>query len=323
MGSLRLWTGAQSCSIVTVMTKLKRCLCIRAMLAAALLAAGQAAATDIVIFDQPASKADRRREYANALLTAVLERTVPEFGPYEIRHAVLHMERPRLFEALKQGKLINITAYPATPEWMHDLKAVPIPIDMGLQSWRIFLIDEKSQPALRATRTLAQLARLRAGSGSAWTTLQPLQEAHLPVVTGSNYAGLFQMLIAGRFDYLPRGVNEIFAEYDTHKANYPALAVEQTLLLHDQIPSLFFVAPAEARLHRRITAGMEALLKDGTLERRVLDYHRKDLRRARLCTRKRFELPNRQLDPAILARKDLWLDPFDARHGFCPAPLPR
>jgi hypothetical protein len=295
----------------------------RAILAAALLATGHAAATDIVIFDKPVSQADRRREYANALLSAVLERTVSEFGPYEIRHAAVHMERPRLFQALKDGTLINLTAYPVSPGWMRELKSVPIPIDMGLQSWRIFLIDEKSQPALRATRTLGQLARLRAGSGSSWSALQSLKDAHLSVVTGSNYTGLFQMLMAGRFDYLPRGVNEIFAEYDTHKPDHPTLAVEETVLLHDSIPSLFFVSPREPRLHRRIKAGMEAMLKDGSLERLVLDFHRADLQRARLCTRKRFELPNRQLDPALLGRQELWLNPFDPRHGICPAPQPR
>ena len=24
-------------------------------------------------------------------------------------------------------------------------------------------------------------------------------------------------------------------------------------------------------------------------------------------------------DPALFARRELWLDPFDPRHGFCPA----
>lgn len=296
---------------------------IRAALAATLLAGGHAAAMDIVIFDQPVNKADRRREYANAVLNAVMERTKSEFGPYQIKHAAVHMERPRLFEALKEGKLANLTAYPATQDWMRELKPVPIPIDMGLQSWRIFLIDQKSQPALRAAQSLNELAQLRAGAGSAWATLQSLQEARLRVVTGSNYIGMFQMLMAGRFDYLPRGVNEIFAEYDTYKPANPTLAVEETLLLHDQIPSLFFVSPQEPRLHRRITAGMEALLKEGTLERLVLSYHRNDLLRAKLCGRKRFELPNRQLDPALFRRKELWLNPFEARHGFCPALLPR
>lgn len=289
---------------------------------AALLATGGAAAMDVAVFDQPVSKADRRREYANALLTAVLERTRPEFGPYRIQHAPLHMERPRLLEALKEGTLVNLTAYPATADWMRELKPVRVPIDMGLQSWRILLIGAGKQPALRAVRTTEQLGRLRAGAGSSWATLDSLQEAGLQVVTGGSYTGLFQMLMADRFDYFPRGVNEIFPEYEMHRAANPTLAVEDSLLLHDRVPSLFFVSPTAPRLHRRIAAGMEAMLKDGTLERLVLSYHKNDLRRAKLCARKRIELPNRQLDPALFGRKELWLNPFEARHGLCPAMLP-
>ena len=86
---------------------------------------------------------------------------------------------------------------------------------------------------------------------------------------------------------------------------------------------LFFVSPRAARLHLRISAGMEAMLKDGSLERLVLAHHKEDLRRAKLCGRKRLELPNRQLESSMFARKELWFNPFEARHGLCPALLPR
>lgn len=301
--------------------------CLIPAIVACALACGHAAAVDqgvdVVVFDQPVSKNDRRRDYANTLLQAVMERTVRDFGPYRIEHAPVHMERPRLLAALKEGKLVNLTAYPATADWMRALRPVPIPIDMGLQSWRIFLIDAKNQPRLRNVTSLAELARMRAGAGSAWATLLSLQDSHLPVVTGGSYEGLFQMLMAGRFDYLPRGVNEVFAEYDTHHPANPTLAVEDSLLLHDQIPSLFFVSPQAGRLQLRIRAGMEAMLKDGSLERLVLAHHTDDLRRAKLCGRKRYELPNRQLVSPMFARKELWFNPFEARHGFCTALLPR
>ena len=91
------------------------------------LLAGEARAIDKVIFDRPASALDHRREYANALLRQVMERTVPEFGPYTIRYAETHMERPRLFEALKEGRLVNVTAYPADARWLKELLAVPVP----------------------------------------------------------------------------------------------------------------------------------------------------------------------------------------------------
>jgi hypothetical protein len=288
------------------------------MLCFALLAAGPLLAADVLIFDRPASANDHRREYALALLKAVLQRTEREFGPWRIDQAPAHMERRRLFAALKDGRWVNVTAYPSSADWMRELRAVPVPIDMGLQSWRLALIDKHSQPQFRSL-DVPQLKMLRAGANSAWVSYRTLQEAGFSVVAGGNYDGLFDMLMAGRFDYLPRGVNEIFRELDTHRREYPDLAVEDSFLLHDQVPSLFFVSPHTPRLHARIAAGMEAMLKDGSLERFVLRHHGGDLQRAALCNRKRVELPNRELDPALAARRELWLDPFEPRLGFCPA----
>jgi hypothetical protein len=283
------------------------------------LAGCEARAVDAVVFDRAASPVDHRREYSKALLQQVMERTVPEFGPYTIEDADAHMERPRLFAALKDGKLINVTAYPADVRWLKDLLAVPVPTDMGLQSWRIALIDRRNQAAMRTLDLPDGLKKWTAGVGSAWVTRASLHDNGFRYVTGSNYLGLFDMLMAGRFDYFPRGVNEIFAEYDQRRGAFPQLAVEESILLHDNIPSMFFVSPRHPRLYRRILAGMEALLRDGTLERLVLKRYRNDLVRARLCNRRRIELPNKDIDPAMLARSELWLDPFDGRHGICPA----
>lgn len=277
-----------------------------------------ARAVDAVIFDRAASSADLRREYSKALLLQVMERTVPEFGPYTIEYADIHMERPRLLAALKDGKLINVTAYPADAKWLKSLRAVPVPTDMGLQSWRISLIDSKNQGRIRKLVLPEGLKEMTAGVGSVWVTRASLHDNGFHYVTGSNYIGLFDMLIAGRFDYFPRGVNEIFQEYDLRKQAYPQLAVEDSIVLHDNIPSMFFVSPKNPQLYKRIRAGMEALLKDGTLERFVLEHHRSYLQRAKLCNRRRIDLPNKDIDPAMLARKELWLDPFNPRHGLCP-----
>lgn len=280
-------------------------------------AALDARAVDAVIFDRAASSADLRREYSKALLEQVMERTVPEFGPFTIEYADAHMERPRLLEALKDGKLINVTAYPADAKWLKALRAVPVPTDMGLQSWRIALIDSRNQDRMHKLALPDGLKQLTAGVGSVWVTRASLQDNGYKFVTGSNYIGLFDMLVAGRFDYFPRGVNEIFQEYDLRKQAFPQLAVEDSILLHDNIPSMFFVSPRNPRLYKRIHAGMESLLKDGTLERFVLEHHRRSLLRAKLCSRHRIDLPNKDIDPAMLARKELWLDPFNPRHGFC------
>lgn len=296
---------------------------MRAIFLFLLALAGHARAVDAVLFDRAASAADYRREYSRRLLEKVMERTVPDFGAYSIDYADAHMERPRLLEALKEGKLINVTAYPADAKWLKALRSVPVPTDMGLQSWRIALIDARQQDRIRKLVLPDGLKAMTAGVGSSWVTRASLHENGFTYVTGSNYGGLFGMLMAGRFDYFPRGINEIFQEYEQHKASYPQLAIEDSILLHDNIPSLFFVSPRHPRLHRRILAGMERLLKEGALEQFVLEHNRDFLLRARLCQRRRIELPNRELPSAILGRKDLWLDPFDPRHGICPGPAAR
>lgn len=292
---------------------------MRAIFLLLLVFAGRAQAVDAVIFDRPASQADFRREYSKALLQKVMERTVPAFGAYTIDYADAHMERPRLLEALKEGKLINVTAYPADAKWLKSLRSVPVPTDMGLQSWRIALIDASKQARMRDLSLPDGLKAMVAGVGSAWVTRHSLHDNGFRYVTGSNYLGLFDMLMAGRFDYFPRGVNEIFQEYDQRKAAFPQLAIEDSIVLHDNIPSMFFVSPKHPRLYKRILAGMEMLLKDGTLERMVLEHHRAFLVRAKLCNRRLIELPNKDIPPFLAARKDLWLDPFDPRHGICPA----
>ncbi|XLZ70030.1 hypothetical protein ABT364_26425 [Massilia sp. SR12] len=296
------------------------CLAASGLALALACTALEAHAVDAVIFDRASSPADYRREYSHALLQQVMDRTVPAFGAYTIDYADAHMERPRLLEALKEGALVNVTAYPADAKWLKALRSVPVPTDMGLQSWRIALIDARQQERIRKLAQPDGLKQLTAGVGTVWVTRASLRDNGFRYVTGSSYAGLFDMLMAGRFDYFPRGVNEIFQEYDQRRAAFPQLAIEDSIVLHDNIPSLFFVSPRYPRLHKRISAGMELLLRDGTLERFVLQYHRSFLLRARLCERRRIELPNPDIDRAILARKELWLDPFHPRHGICPAP---
>lgn len=282
------------------------------------VACGHALAADVVHWNRPVSMTDQRRSYAEQLLVTVLERTRPEFGDYVIQYAPVHMERPRQLNEMKEGDLLNVTSNPADGEWLRELTAVRIPIDMGLQSWRIALIHRRNQRKLQAVTGAAELKRLRAGANNVWVSYAALKDNGFQVVTGKNYEGLFSMLMADRFDYFPRGVNEIFAEYDARKKDYPDLAVDDGLLLHDAVPSLFFVSPRAPRMARRVKAGMEAMLKDGSLERFVLDHYRAGLQRARLCERRRIDVPMRPVDPAMAARKELWLDPFDPKHGLCP-----
>jgi hypothetical protein len=278
-------------------------------------------AMDVAILDRPSNDMDRRRDYTMVLLKAVLETTRASFGPYRIEMAPFPMERPRLLQEMLKGRNVNIAANPIDAEWMQKLPSVPIPIDLGLQSWRLMLVHDKNQLRVSELAMAGQLRQATAGTGGGWALHHYLVGHGYPTITGNSYEGLFHMLNAGRFDYMLRGVHEVFYEYDAYRERLPHLSVANGVLLHARIPALFFVSPRETRLHRRIQLGMEALLKGGKLERLMLKHYRRDLERARLCERQRIELPGSETSPAIQNRHELWFNPFEPRHGLCPQPI--
>lgn len=282
-----------------------------------LAASGCAHAVDHAILDRAASANDFRAEYAKELLLEVLEHTVPQYGPYVFTQSATHMERGRLLWALKQGRFANVTNVPADTRYLHELLAVDIPIDMGMQNWRIALVDARRADQVAGAVLAGRLQDLAAGVGTGWVSERIFADNGYRYVSGGNYDGLFEMLQAGRFEYFPRGVHEIFQEFDVRRGKFPSLEVDRSFLMHVNLPTLFFVSPTEPRLQQRIQAGMEAMLKDGSLERFVLKHFRAALLKAKLCRRYRIELVNKDLLSAFHVRRDALLDPFDPRLGIC------
>ncbi|MEC5159525.1 MULTISPECIES: hypothetical protein [unclassified Janthinobacterium] len=291
---------------------------IRPLLAAlALLLAASAAADDDVVYPQAAAALDSRYEYDWAVLRAVLEKTRARFGPFTLRQAAGSMSPARASEELMalDGR-INLLARATTIELEQQFLPIRIPIDRGLLGYRIFLVRSTDLPRFAAVRTLDQLRTLRAGQGRAWADIAILRAAGVPVVEGSTYDGLFPMLSEGRFDFFSRAVDEALREYDERRASLPDLAVEPTLLLHYPLPRYFFVRrdAAGKQLGARIEAGLETMLRDGSLNALFYRYKGPMLERAGLPRRRVLQLPNPNLPPQTpLARRELWYDPFSGK----------
>ncbi len=288
--------------------------CAAVMLA---FACGIASAIDIAIMDRRESESDYRRDYYRILLNTVMERTKAEYGPYSVEEAPMFMERPRLMREMQAGKKVNIVAIQADPDWLQALPSIPIPVELGLHSWRLAFIDGKKQAYIRRLVSKGQLKSATAGVGTTWVLKSVLESNGYATVKGNSYGGLFLMLQAGRFDYYLRGIPDVLDEFHSHHHAFPDLKIDDSMVVYARVPILFFVAPGEERLRQRVTAGMEAMMKDGTLEQLVLKYFRADLERANLCSRTRIDIPNPDLDPAMQARRELWLDPYEARHRLC------
>ena len=289
------------------------------LLAAALClpASGALALTRLVYPLTSLDDIDSRYEYDWAVLRMAMEKTVPRFGPYEV-HQSTHVMSPQRIgqELLMPDGRINVIARATSPELEKNFLPVRLPIDRGLLGYRIFLVRGADLPRFAAVRTMNDLRKLRAGQGKDWVDVPILRNGGISVVEGTNYRGLFAMLDAGRFDFFSRGIDEAGREFKERHASYPHMEIEPTLLLEYPLPLYFFLRrDDEGRLlAQRIEAGMEIMIKDGSLNLLFQKFKGESIKSGALHKRRVLHLDNPHLTPETpLSRGELWFNPLTGK----------
>ncbi|WP_338848095.1 hypothetical protein V8J88_04635 [Massilia sp. W12] len=281
--------------------------------------AAQSSAPQVFHHPSAESSHDSRYQYDWEVLRMALERTEERYGPYAMEASEEKMTPARVTQEMlstaEQSRL-NVMVRATNPGLEQKLRPIRIPVDRGLLGFRIFLVRKANLPQFAAVRTLDDLRRLRAGQGRGWVDVQILQAAGLPVVEGSNYEGLFGMLQSQRFDYFSRAADEALREFQERSSHFPELAIEPSLLLHYPLPRYFFVRrdAQGGLLAERIESGLEAMLKEGSLQAVFLKHKADLIARAGLSQRRVLKIPNPTLsEQTPLARSALWFDPFSGK----------
>ena len=297
-------------SIALLLWQRARCLPLL-MLLLLLLPAAQAANLQVVRYlQQPEDSV--RFSYQYQLIEQLMARTVGEFGPYQLAPYTNSMESRRLNKEAIRGKRINLMWSDAGhADLDSQMIRIPFPLLKGLLGYRIFLIRQQDQPRFSAIRTLDDLKKLRLGQGANWGDIKIYHHNGFEVITGETYEGLFHMLLSGRFDYFPRGVNEAPLEYAAQHEQHPELAIEQTLLLVYRYPVFFYVSRNSPELARRLQRGLDQMQADGSFDRLFFNYYRPVLEQAKLPGRRIFYLDNPFLPADTpFQRPELWLNPL-------------
>jgi hypothetical protein len=191
---------------------------------------------------------------------------------------------------------------------------------MGVSSYRIGFVRRDGQARMSMVRNEEDLKTVKVGVGLGWSSRQVFEADGLQLETATDQEALTKMLLANRLDYFPRGVNEIFVEFDATAGAYPDLAIENELLLYFPLPNYIFISPKFPRLAKRLNEGLESMVRDGTLLKMVKTYHAEMLQRANFCARRVIQLKNPLLSPSNpIGRKELWFDPYDKKRGMCPS----
>lgn len=268
-----------------------------------LLLSVTASAAITVVYPKTGIENDPRQVYPIKLLTLALQQSGKD---YQLQSSEKSLLQLRSLKSMELGRNIDVVWTETSAEREKRLRPIRIPIDKGGLGWRIFLIRSTDIDRFAAINSVQELQALRAGQVHDWPDVDVLWVNGLKVVTSSSYIGLFKMLAAGRIDYFPRSVGEVWLEQKFHAEK--ALAVDQNILLVYPTALYFFVNKDNHELAQDIEQGLETLIASGEFDRLFTLHYGEFLKRANVSERKVFKLVNPVLpDTMPLDRKELWL----------------
>lgn len=270
---------------------------------AALLMMGQAAAATI-IYPKDETPNDPRNEYPVKVLELALKKSG---GTYQAQASQSIMQQGRAIAELEKGAPEPTVLWTMTSkEREASLLPIRIPIEKGLIGWRLPLVTQAKQDQFKGVASLADMKKFSAGQGHDWPDTEILRSNGLTVQGASSYAGLFPMLLSGRFDYFPRSISEIWSEADSHKAEQ--IVVDPHVILHYPAAIYFFVNKKNTQLANDLKTGMEKAIADGSFDALFHQYNDPTIKRAKLENRAVIELKNPLLPAETpLDRTEFWL----------------
>ena len=236
-------------------------------------------------------------EYRWKLLELALSPAHNTEVPYRLVPYAEEITQNRGMQLLQSGA-IDVIALGTNVE--RESQMIPIKIDIlrGIVGFRIFVIRTADQARIAKMDAQTLKKQLTFGLNSQWADLPIMRANGFTVETSSSYENLFGMLVAGRFDAFPRGLNEAGRELDERKQSFPQLAVEQTKALFFPYPVYFWVKKGNQALAKRIEHGLTASLADGSFRKLFESYHATEI--AMLAKEKRQVI---RLDNPILPTK--------------------
>lgn len=262
-----------------------------------------------VVYPASESELDRRFDDLTLILRTALEKTEADFGAFEMRSAPAPMTSMRYSQELMAGRTPNVIWTSTSVERETHLRPIRIPLRKGLLSYRISLTREENLAKIDQVETVEDLAQLTLAQGIGWGDVLVYEANGLKVST-SEYESLFRMIDAGRVDLFPRGIGEVFEEWDVRREALPNLTIEPNLLLYYPWPYYFFVNQDNVALAERLETGLLRMIEDGSFDAIFWRFHGEAIQRARLQERRVIELTNPLLPPSTPLNNDkLWYQP--------------
>lgn len=210
------------------------------------------------------------RVYLTDVLRSALDKTVPEFGPYEIQFYSQNLSSNRAKLETERGERLDILF---STHWhghfvdQHNVLRVDFPIFQGMLGLRGLITMRELSSELSALTQRSDLLHYRAGLGANWTDIDIFKANNIEVIEAQLFNGLFPMLAIRRYDYLPLSVLEAQTALQTKGMHYEELVLNEDVFLFYSMPFYLYVNAKKPLLAQRLARGLEVAIKDGTVER--------------------------------------------------------
>lgn len=225
------------------------------------------------------------------VITAALERTRAEFGPYQLAVSSEPLAAGTWRQQLTEGERIHIVPTPYLDFPEEDLTLIPVPISGGLLGYRNLVVRRDRLEEFSGIDDAAGLRHKEAGQGRDWPDMWVYEANGLPVTGAEDLPQLVAMLEAGDIDYLPLGVEESESIIQKFANDPQSLSIVPNLLIYYPLSSFPVVTNKKPQLIERLSAGLEAMHTDGTLRLEDLSDRRHPQRP--LCQVIKLENPSR------------------------------
>jgi hypothetical protein len=209
------------------------------------------------------------RLYLTDVLKLTLEKTTPEYGPFELQYFTEYMSANRSKLETEKGMRIDLLF---SPHWRghfvdpSKVIAVEFPVLSGMLGLRNLITTEETRAQLDRVDSLMRFKQLVAGMGP-WIDAEILVANQIEVVEGQTFEALFPMLMHGRFDYITLSMLDAHTALTTRKVDFPGLALNREISVFYPLPFYLYVNANKPELAERLKKGVEAALADGSIDR--------------------------------------------------------
>jgi len=253
----------------------------------AVLVSGLASAKPVTVI-YPRVAANGTDVFGYRVLKLALDKSGAD---YRLRLTRATMNHKRARRMIREGR-VSVFDFGTSPRFEREFLPIYFPIDRGLNGWRLLVIRRDRQADFSRVTSLQGLRQMTAGQGP-WSDTPILESAGIRVTTAP-FESLFRMVGAGRFDFFPLGVNEIYGLLAANRGDDRNLVVEKHLVLIYPFGRFFFVRRGNQHLHDIIARGLKRAWKDGSFEKLFYDDPalKQALKQAGLKRRTVIRIPN-------------------------------